>query len=968
MPSKLQNYDPSSVEGKWRNFWETNKTFHVTSVEEADFVITLPPPNVTGELHMGHALNATLQDILIRYHRMNGQKVHWQIGSDHAGIGTQIVVEKQLAKEGKTKYSVGRKAFEELTWEWTKKHKGRIEEQLKILGCSADYTKSKFTLDEDYVNAVRLAFFKLFEEGLVYQGTRLINWCPHCLTSLSDLEVVHEERKGKLYKIKYPLEKPHNGLKELTVATSRPETLFGDVAVAINPQDERYSQIIDSINKGEQINVHLPLTNKLIPIILSEAVEKDFGTGALKITPAHDFNDEQIAASWKDDLGTVNIFNKKAELLALDFIPQELHGLERFKAREKTLELLTAQELLVDEEVYKQSAALHDRCGNVIEPYLSKQWFVRMQPLAKLAIDALEEGRVKFHPARYSKTYLDWLKNIKDWCISRQLWWGHQIPVWIKPSDEQAKLSSESAELEHKRLVGEFRKVVLDHGMKIDLASDKKHSTLVFAEGKNNKCIFQYNEDGVQLVILNADPELEKKFSDLGYTQDPDVLDTWFSSALWPIATLGWPTRKTPKNEKWSNVLSTAREIINLWVSRMIYSSLKLTENNLPFTDILIHPVLQTPDGKRMSKSKGNAIDPIELVNKYGADASRLWYASVSIFSNQDVRFPGKKEKDGSFTSDTIEQKRKFVNKLWNATKFVLHNIEGFAVEKQNLEELQASSAENIWIINRWNETLKALKVNIESFRFSEFINTLEDFVWNDFCDWYLELAKVNLNGEDQTLKDQTRQILYNLLEEILRALHPVMPFATEELWQELTSCGDGLAHEDFPGPSHELVAARDEIAEFIKFQSVSKSIRSVRQKILGLNPNEEIELSDSSEKYQNLIKKFSNFLRIKFSKQEKGLPQTVNFDNGEYCRFFVSVPEKVDLKKRIEVLEKELNGKKTELTKLEERAANQGFMANASDEIKEELYFNIKNVKREIEDLTSSIHSINSYLEQHAN
>ncbi|HEY9886366.1 MAG TPA: class I tRNA ligase family protein, partial [Vampirovibrionales bacterium] len=524
MKELAKNYEPSSIENKLRKSWEEKEVFKVANPLESDFSIAFPPPNVTGELHMGHALNSTLQDILIRYNRMLGKKVHWQIGCDHAGIGTQIVVEKQLAKEGKTKYDLGRVEFEKKTWEWTEQHLGKIEEQMKLLGLSPDWSKSEFTLNEGYVQAVRKTFFELFKSGLVYKGTRLINWCPHCLTSLSDLEVVHEEQKGALYKIAYKLVKTFGELTELVVATSRPETLYGDVAVAINPDDERFKEIADSVKAGEAIWLELPLTDKKIPLILSNEVKTDFGTGALKITPAHDFNDNEIAKNWNDSeyvtdetkLEEVNIFNQKAELLPLDFIPLELHGEDRFKARKITLQKLEELEVLRGEDKYIQPLAKHDRCGNVIEPYHSPQWFISMKPLAKLAVNALKENQIRFYPERYSQTYLNWLENIQDWCISRQIWWGHKIPVYAKNVDVENH-SSELAEQKHVELMNEFKRICKENGYALEVKGDKKRPSLIWARKQSNEIIFERGVDNASIVLLEEDLDFENELLNLNY-------------------------------------------------------------------------------------------------------------------------------------------------------------------------------------------------------------------------------------------------------------------------------------------------------------------------------------------------------------------------------------------------------------------------------------------------------------------
>lgn len=959
MSENLGSYEPSQIEHKWIENWQKNNSFKIQNPLQASFAIALPPPNVTGELHMGHALNDTLQDILIRYNRMQNKNAHWQIGCDHAGIGTQIVVEKQLAKEGKTKHDLGRPEFEKRVWEWTNKHRGKIEDQMKLLGCSPDWDFSAFTLNPNYVQAVRKAFFEFFKEGLIYKGKRLINWCPNCLTSLSDLEVIHEERDSKLYKIKYILAEPINELKELIVCTSRPETLFGDVAIAINPQDKRYKPLTQLIQQGQNIMICLPLTNKQIPIILSKQVEIGFGTGALKITPAHDFNDQLIAKECKEfNLESINIFNEKAQILPLEIIPRVLHQLDRFEARKKTLEMLSENSLLLEEEKYKQSSALHDRCGTIIEPYLSEQWFLRMESLAKTAIEALETEQIRFYPARYGKTYLDWLNNIQDWCISRQLWWGHNIPVYSK-NIKLEELTSEEAENKHVELMNELKEIIKSLNYSLEIKSDRRRPSLIVGKKGQNEYIFERTEKGAQIVLLQSDAAFEEQLQELNYIPESDVLDTWFSSALWPFAAQNWPEINNIYKPAWTNILITAREIINLWVSRMIFCSLKLTDK-LPFTDILIHPVIQTPDGKRMSKSKGNAIDPIELINKYGADASRLWYCSVGIFANQDIRFPGRKEKDGNWTSPEIDNKKRFINKLWNATKFVIHNSDEqtkylWENSKNSLEIINAlkekpQQAAHIWILKCWNEALSKAVEHLENYRFAEYAKTLENFIWNDFCDWYLEIIKL-FNGE--------AKIAFYILEQALRALNPIMPFATEELWATLTKEQTGLTKQKYPKAETNLsTICTDAEAQINSAKQLVQGVRSIRQKTLGLPPSYSLNCLFEGQNDLDIWYKLGRSQKkpeLVQNQQAQVIKKT--FVNG--FKLIVEVPAEVDLKSRQNVLEKDLNKKLAEVESLKARNNNAGFLQKASEEAKEELKQNIENAQNEISEIQEALSQI---------
>ncbi len=1062
-----KNYEASEIEKKWNDFWIKNNIFSVKEPLKADFSIVLPPPNVTGELHMGHALNCTLQDVLIRYKRMRGYKVHWQTGTDHAGIGTQIVVEKQLAKEKLNKYDLGKQAFSKRVWDWTNKHKGKIQEQMKILGCSVDWSHDSFTLDPHYVKEVRQAFFKLFKENYIYRGTRLINWCPKCLTSLSDLEVIHSDKKAKLYKIKYYL----NSNEFLVVATTRPETLFGDVAVAINPQDLRYKEIISKIQKNEKVFVKLPLVNKEIPVILNENVKLDFGTGALKITPSHDFNDYEIAKTNNTLEQAINIFNDKACILALDFIPKEFHGLDRFLARNLIISKLEGQGLLEGIEEYEQSQALHDRCDTVIEPYLSKQWFVEMKDLAQIAITALKTEQVKFYPERYSKTYLDWLENIQDWCISRQLWWGHEIPVFYKKIEKENTLLEEKEflnkyfyypnpltpcpaslkpspptpllkergvrikgtdiflieklkpfakemrkefteaenllwqELRNNKLGFKFRrqhlidKFIVDFfcietqliievdgeiqektkeydslreefltslGCKVIRFSNEEilnnikevKEKIVFTlsfrrgspegrgEGKEDYHI-KIEEDEIQLVLKESNLKLEEELINRGYIKDSSVLDTWFSSALWAFAS----QRKHGESiEKpyWTNVLSTAREIINLWVSRMIFSSIKLTDK-LPFKDILIHPVIQTADGKRMSKSKGNAIDPIELVNLYGADASRLWYCSVGINSNQDIRFTGNKE---------IENKKRFINKFWNACKFASQKL-----ENKNLKDLKTPEinnliyTENIYILSLFSDLLKNINNNLENYDFTNFCENLENFIWNDFCDWYLETIKFRLEQEHL-------EVLLFILKNLILALYPVIPFVAEELYSIFYNIeNQTIAFEEYPQAfTEEFNYKKEEIIKFKNMKKLITTIRSIKKNILGLNDRKNIKISLNGE-INNLEDIFGNckwqdlaFIELSAHTIETNtLQKTLEFNDIKLL-MQIEIPEEVNLKDRIDKLN---NNLKKLLEEKEKLQMNEAFLKNANQERIIERQKRISEINSQIEELKDFLTNI---------
>lgn len=806
-------YNPKEVEEKWLKIWLESKLFKSTiDAKKESFSVSLPPPNVTGNLHMGHAFGNIIQDFLIRYNKMSGKNVLWQGGTDHAGIATQVLVERDLLKkEKKRKEDLGREEFLKRVWDWKEKHGNEIIEQMKKLGCFMDYDRLFFTMDENYSGAIKKVFVDLYKKELVYRGKRIVNWCPRCLTSLSDLEVETEHVKGKLYYILYPFDIENISKGGLTVATTRPETMFGDIAVCINPDDIRYKKLVGA-------KVTLPLVNKQIPVISDSVIKMDFGTGAVKTTPAHDANDYEIFERNKDVIkkyGTYffpypRVMSEDGKVVDKDNIgiPSDIQNLDRFKARELTIVKLEKLELLKQISDYDQLLEKHDRCGTILEPYLSEQWYVKMKPIAGPAIEVVEKGEIRFIPDRYKDHYLNWLKNIKDWCISRQLWWGHQIPVWYKKSGVRGQGS-------------EVR-----------------------------------NED----IYVGEEPPKDIE----NYEQDPDVLDTWFSSALWPFVTLGWPKgekrgskeAKKQRNKEANNqsyfetfyptsVLATAREIINLWVSRMVFMSLEFT-GQIPFKEVLIHPVIQTPDGKRMSKSKGNAIDPLEMIEKYGADANRFWYFSLGITGNQDVRFPGRKEKDGTWESDVLEQYKRFANKLWNAARFVLQNLDP---NRQYASDLLDVSIKNLtiadsWILERHYELLTLINQDFSNKRysFSEISRYIYRFLWDYFCDWYIEISKKQLS--DSKLKEQTQRVLFYVLETTTRVLHPVMPFVTEEIWQSLP-----LDNRQVPFLSLASYPVEDSrflnlgvVKSFTHVIDTTREIRNQRQ-ILGIPWTKQIEV-----------------------------------------------------------------------------------------------------------------------------
>jgi valyl-tRNA synthetase len=689
-------YEPGKIEKKWYDFWLKQGYFTPKiDPEKKPFVIIMPPTNVTGELHLGHALTATLEDIMIRWHRMQGAPTLWLPGTDHAGIATQVVVERQLAEQGKTKDEVGREEFTRLTWEWANKSRRNIRLQHQLLGTSCDWTREKFTLDEGPSKAVRTAFVRLYDKGLIYRGERMINWCPRCRTALSDLEVEHKDVVGHLYYVRYPLAH-RKGF--VTVATTRPETFLGDTAVAVNPADERYKNLI-----GE--SVKLPVIDKEIPIIADDAVDTSFGTGALKITPAHDPTDLEVAQRHK--LPLVDIMNPDA---TMNENAGPYRGLERFACRERVLADLTDKRLLEKIEPYSHSVGHCGRCQTMIEPKVSLQWFVQTQPLAKAAIDVLKEGRVTIIPERFTKIYFDWMENIRDWCISRQLWWGHRIPVW-------------------------------------------------------------YCQDCARVTASVDEPTACIHCGSKQIIQDSDVLDTWFSSALWPHSTLGWPEGTDDLRYFYpGSVMETGYDILFFWVARMIMMGLEDT-GRIPFHTVYLHGLIRDESGEKMSKLRGNVVNPSEAIGKYGVDALR--------FALTTGTSPGN---DINVGESKLESSRNFVNKLWNATRFILQSLDSGRLEAQTIE-LQPQRIEDHWINSQLNRLIQSMTGLMENFQFGEAELQIYDFVWSKFCDWYIEMAKIRLHSEPTP---SPLPFLTNTLEKSLRLLHPFMPFVTEELWQDL--------------------------------------------------------------------------------------------------------------------------------------------------------------------------------------
>jgi valyl-tRNA synthetase len=785
-----KQYDPQDAQRRWYAFWLEKRYFHADpSGVKPPYSIVIPPPNVTGALHLGHALNNTLQDVLIRWRRMQGYDALWMPGTDHAGIATQAVVEKRLfEEEKKTRHDLGREALVERIWAWKDEYEKRILSQLRLMGCSCDWDRTRFTLDPVCARAVRTTFFRLFEAGLIYRGKRLVNWDTHLRTAVADDEIEYEDVKGHLWTIKYPVTGSAEG-EALHVATTRPETMLGDTAVAVHPDDPRFKHLIGR-------TVTLPLLRREIPVIADPIlVDPKFGTGCVKVTPAHDPNDYQTGL--RHGLPMINLMNPDGTYNENAGPYAGLHGKQ---VRKRVVADLEAQGLLVKVEPYANRVGISDRSKTPIEPYLSDQWFVRMDELAENAMDAVRAGWVRIHPERYAKSYLDWLGEKRDWCISRQLWWGHRIPIWYSEAATEPDLER--------------------------------------AFGGRANVTWRRAESGGWLVCSETDLDPDALGPGIDLVQDPDVLDTWFSSALWPHSTLGWP-EQTPELRAYypTSILSTARDIITLWVARMVIFG-QFNMGDVPFRDVFIHPVIQDGKGKRMSKTAGNGIDPVDIIDLYGADALRFTLAS-SATETQDLRMPVEKAKlpDGRVvnTSDRFEQGRTFPNKLWNAARFALMNLKGYEPGPVDLGSLPV---EDRWVLSLLARTARATTEDLENFRFSEAARRLRDFTWNDFCDWYVEFLKGRLR--DPSTRPAAQRVLAAVLDGVCRLLHPIMPFVTEQVWQALADAAPARGLPD-PSPAAESVciapwpefpeAWDDPEAEQVVglWQEVTKALRNLR-------------------------------------------------------------------------------------------------------------------------------------------
>ncbi|MCK4244506.1 MAG: valine--tRNA ligase, partial [Candidatus Omnitrophica bacterium] len=803
-------YNPKGIEEKWYKFWLEKNYFHAESdSKKPPYVIVIPPPNITGSLHMGHALNNIVQDIIIRYKKMSGFNCLWLPGTDHAGIATQNMVEKMLLKRGVRRDDLGREKFLEKVWEWKRNYGSRITEQLKRLGASCDWSRERFTMDEGLSSAVTEAFVWLYRKNLIYRGNYIINWCPRCETALSDEEADHKEEEGFLYYIKYPFAE---GGSSLTVATTRPETMFGDTAVAVNPKDKRYKNLI-----GKELL--LPLTERKIPVISHHLVDPDFGTGAVKVTPAHDPNDFLIGREEKLEfitaIDTKGRMNREAG---------KFEGLERFECRRRAIEELKKINLFEKKELHHYSIGHCYRCDTIIEPYLSRQWFVRMKPLAKEAIIAARKEKPKFYPERWKKVYLNWLENIRDWCISRQIWWGHRLPVYYCKKCQEA----DSLKLKVK-------------------SRGRIHPTRGLDESSPYMRKFLGNKFTSGIIVSREKPEKCPVCGNRDLVQEQDVLDTWFSSWLWPFSTLGWPGKtKDLKLFYPTDTLVTAPEIIFFWVARMVIAGIEF-EQRVPFSSVYIHGTVRDNKGRKMSKSLGNAIDPLQIIDEVGADSLR--YSIVLITATGQDLFLGK---------DTFNLGRNFCNKIWNASRFIL----GLGVRPLHLTNLpsQNLSLPERWILTKLNLLIEEVTKSLNSFRFNEAAHSLYEFFWHQFCDWYLEIAKVNLRIKDSELRiKDSSAILAYVLENSLRLLHPFMPFITEEIWQRLKKTqnshphllppplrgrikeGGSIMMAEWPKSNKELID-KNSLAEMDILIEVVVAIRDLRARF-HIKPSQEIAI-----------------------------------------------------------------------------------------------------------------------------
>lgn len=864
-------YEPKEVEDRIYDFWMKGKYFHAeVDPKKKPYTIVIPPPNITGQLHLGHAMDETLQDTLIRWRRMQGYSALWLPGTDHASIATEAKIVEAMRKEGISKEDLGREKFLERAWAWKDQYGGRIVEQLKKLGSSCDWDRLRFTMDEGCNKAVNHVFKKLYDKGLIYRGERIINWCPHCKTSISDAEVEFEEKEGSFWHLRYPLA---DGTGYIELATTRPETMLGDTAVAVHPDDERYKALVGK-------TVILPLVNKEIPIIADTYVEQDFGTGVVKITPAHDPNDFEVGLRHK--LPVINIMDDGG---VINENGGKYAGMPALEARKQIVQDLDAGGYLIKIEPIKHNVGTCYRCGTVVEPRVSTQWFVKMEPLAKPAVDVVKNGEIRFIPDRMDKIYYNWMENIKDWCISRQLWWGHQIPAW-------------------------------------------------------------YCDCG-ETIVSETEPKVCPKCGGTHLKRDGDTLDTWFSSALWPFSTLGWP-EKTPELEYFypTDTLVTGYDIIFFWVARMIFSGLEHMDA-IPFNTVFYHGLIRDAQGRKMSKSLGNGVDPLDIIAEYGADALRFTLVTGNSPGN-DMRF----------SEEKVAASRNFANKIWNAARFILMNIEGREIGCTLPEKLFTSDK---WILNRFNNVTAAVTENLEKFELGMAVSKLYDFIWDDFCDWYIELAKIRMNGADEQSADSARRVLVWVMSNTLKLLHPFMPYITEEIWQTLPHEGDALIIAKWPEYDAAL-SFPQEAADMEKVMAVIRAIR-VRRNEMNVPPSKKAHIyietaqpapyTEGSEFIVRLA--YGSAVEIGASFAVEGAVTAVTDD----AKALLPMDDLVDKAAEIARLTKELQNAQKQLDNVNAKLANEKFTSKAPQNV-------IDGVKANGEKLSAKIKLILETLESY--
>ena len=838
-----KQYDPKDVEDRIYKFWLDGKYFHAKcDPDKKPYTIVIPPPNITGQLHMGHALDNTLQDILIRYRRMQGYDALWLPGTDHASIATEAKIVEAMRKEGITKEDIGREGFLKRAWEWKEKFGGRIIEQLKKMGSSCDWDRERFTMDEGCSKAVKEVFVNLYNKGLIYRGERIVNWCPHCLTSISDAEVEYEDQAGHFWHLRYPFK---DGSGYLELATTRPETMLGDTAVAVNPNDERYKDIVGK-------TLILPIVHREIPVIADDYVEMDFGTGCVKITPAHDPNDFEVGL--RHNLEVIDTFTDDAHIK-----PEwgKYAGMDRMEARKAIVEDLEKEGAIVKIEDYSHNVGVCYRCHSSIEPKVSKQWFVKMEPLAKPAINCVKNGEVKFVPERFDKTYYHWMENIKDWCISRQLWWGHRIPAW-------------------------------------------------------------YCDDCGEVVVSKETPTVCPKCGCNHLTQDPDTLDTWFSSALWPFSTLGWPD-KTPELAHYfpTSTLVTGYDIIFFWVARMIFSSVE-NMHERPFDTVFIHGIVRDAQGRKMSKSLGNGIDPLIVIDEYGADALRFTLATGNSPGN-DMRFSDEK----------VGASRNFANKLWNAARFILMNLGEDEKAPHIPDEL---ALEDKWILSLFNKLTKEVTDNLDKFELGIAVQKLYDFIWDVFCDWYIEISKIRLNSGDEKAAQTARDMLVYIMSNTLKLLHPFMPFITEEIWQTLPHEGESIMISEWPVYKDEY----DFSVEEQEMDRIMEAVRAIRNRRAEMNvpPSKKAKYYIATA-HKDTFEKAGIFMQGLASCSEAEIGDSFEIDDAVCivttdAKIYIPLGELVDFEKEIARLNKEKEKVLKDLEFIDKKLNNENFVAKA--------------------------------------